>query len=165
MTQEVTPPSEPTVPVLYTPSTATPPNVPAATPTPSTPRPGAPRGNTNGLKHGLVGCGWPAGTERDRRHVLRLKRAVADAVLEQGRDIDVTVSALIETVGDWERHRRLASRWLRVASGLSVDQRLALSRDVARAGAERDKALSALKLNTSPQALWATLTASEVSKP
>jgi hypothetical protein len=109
-------------------------------------RGGAPLGNRNRTRHGLRGIGWPDGADSDKRNVNKLRRALADAVLAAGGNLDIPTCSLIEQIGDWERHRRLAARWLRTEKGLTIDQRLLLSREIARASRERHSCLKLLRL-------------------
>jgi hypothetical protein len=118
---------------------------------------GPPPGNQNATRHGLRGIGWPPGTANDRRAVWALKRAAGAAVVANGGQLDLLTCSLLETLGDHERHRRLAARWLRESPGLTVDQKLTLSRDVAKASSDRDKTLRALGLDARPRDLWAAI--------
>jgi phage terminase large subunit-like protein len=72
-------------------------------------------------------------------------RAVRAAVLDAGGPLDLLACAVVQTAMRWEKHARLAGRWLRKEGDkLTPDQRLAFSRDIAirgvAAGADRDQA-------------------------
>jgi hypothetical protein len=122
---------------------------------------GPPSGNQNRATHFLNCSGWPADAIQDRRHVAALGRALRQAVLDCGTLLDVVTLATIQTAMRWEKHARLAGRWLRKeAATLTPDQRLAFSRESARASAERDKAIAALGLKRpSERSPWDVLDA------
>jgi hypothetical protein len=115
-------------------------------------------GNT---KHGLRSTGWPKGTERERRAVGAYGRALREAVLAAGGQLDIVTAGLINTAMRWERHASLAARWLRLEhASLTPDQRLSYSRETARASSERDRAVAALGLKpTTGKDPWSALDA------
>jgi hypothetical protein len=87
-----------------------------------------------------------------------LHAALEDAVLTRRNEVDLHDAAVIQTAVRWERHALLCQRWLRHADGtLTADQRLAFSREIARASAERDKCIRLLGLDRRDAA---TITAS-----
>ena len=48
----------------------------------------------------------------------------------------------------WERHGALCQRWLRIEGDkLKPEQRMAFCREIAKASADRDKAIAALRLD------------------
>lgn len=114
-------------------------------------RGGAPIGNANRMRHGLRGSGLPAGCGHIRKAVNDFRRQLEDAILEARGEITLVDAANVSTAFRWEKHAQLAQRWLRLeAESMSPADRLAYSRDVARASAERDKAIAALGLPERP---------------
>ncbi|MDA1054229.1 MAG: hypothetical protein O3C40_27600 [Planctomycetota bacterium] len=111
-----------------------------------------PPGNGNAIRHGLMAGKLPKGASYIELESERLRTALEDAVVNRtGGEISLHDAAVIQTAIRWERHALLAQRWLRnEAETLTPDQRLAFSRDVARASAERDKCLKALGLDVRP---------------
>jgi hypothetical protein len=108
---------------------------------------GAPLGNTNAARHALRGQGWPPGTDRDRRHVLALRRALEAIVLDVKGELDLLDQCSINTACRWERHARLAARWLRLhMSEMTHAERLAYSKATAEASERRDRAIAALRI-------------------
>ena len=110
-------------------------------------RSGAPRGNNNAMRHGLKGGQLP----KDCRYIeLRLnafRRNLEDAVMAERGAVTLTDAAAIQTCLRWERHAALAQRWLVKSTDMKPEQKLAFSREIARASSERDKALAMLKLD------------------
>jgi hypothetical protein len=83
-------------------------------------------------------------------------------VAEKRGKLGIWEAAVIQTIIRWESHAALCARWLRRASELGETlthaDKLAYSREVARASSERDKCLRALGLNQGESAdLYATL--------
>lgn len=107
--------------------------------------------NRNALRHGLRSGQLPAGCGYVARITRELRQAIEDAVA--GRNdgaVSLYHASLINTAIRWERHSLLCQRWLRnEADKLNPDQRLAYSRETARASAERDKCLRLLGLDKS----------------
>lgn len=116
---------------------------------PSNGKGGAPPGNKNAVRHGLttgklpVGCGWVATLTN------HLRTALENAVIAAHGEITLYEAAVINTAIRWERHAMLAQRWLRITADLTIDQKLAFHREVARASTERDKCLKELGLHAS----------------
>lgn len=124
------------------------------------PKGGAPPCNRNHLRHGLRGFGWPAGCVKDERNVNRFRRTLEDCIIEARGEIGLVDACLVATCYRWERHASLAARWLRL-HGPEMDhtERLSYSREIARASAERDKAIAALNLPHRPDASpWTVIT-------
>jgi hypothetical protein len=70
-------------------------------------------------------------------------------VLDSGGVLDIVTGAAIQTAQRWEKHARLASRWLRMEfDSLTPDQRVAFSREAAKASSERDKAIASLGIKS-----------------
>ena len=125
----------------------------------------APTGNTNAVKHGLRATNLlstgslPRGAGYIKRITNELRAAIESAVSEAKGEVCLHDSAVAQTAIRWERHALLAQKWLRLETdNLTPDQRLAFSRDIARASAERDKCLRELGLNIKPNSdPWAVL--------
>jgi predicted KAP-like P-loop ATPase len=73
--------------------------------------------------------------------------ALERAVLDRRGEVDVFAAAVIQSAMRWERHALLAQKWLRITPDLDPDQKLAFSREIARASSERDKCLRLLGLD------------------
>jgi hypothetical protein len=122
-------------------------------------RGGAPAGNLNALRHGLT-CGADP-----ESYVTRLmtsfRQNIEAAVLAALGSITVAAASEIQAATEWERHRLKVRRWLKEAADtLTVDQKVNLSREAARAATERTKHLKALCIGSpAKRSLWATLDA------
>lgn len=91
----------------------------------------------------------------------KLRLALEAAVIDRHGDIDLVRAGLIVTACRWERHAAIAGWLLRQhAETMTHAERLTYSREIARASAERDKAVAALKLEQTAadvfDALYAT---------
>jgi hypothetical protein len=105
-------------------------------------------GNRNAVRHGLRSGSLPKGCAYVKRECDEMRRAIEEAVasLNDG-DVSLYQAALIQSTMRWERHALLAQRWLRDAvEQMDHQERLAYSRDIAKASAERDKCLEKLGL-------------------
>ena len=126
---------------------------------------GAPVGNSNAVKHGLQAKNLlttgalPKGAGYVKRITNELRAAIENAVSDAKGEVCLHDSAVAQTAIRWERHALLAQKWLRLETdNLTPDQRLAFSRDIARASTERDKCLRELGLNIKPNAdPWSVL--------
>lgn len=128
---------------------------------------GAPVGNSNALTHSLRShrlilgkltrrkrAGETAAEQQARRSLAKVEQQAADframlehAVIDVHGSISLAHACTLATAARWERHAMLALRWLRERhDALDDAQRLAFSREIARASAERDKAIERLKL-------------------
>ena len=127
-------------------------------------KPGAPKENLNGAKHYLSAGGWPADATHDRRLVAKFGRVLRDEVLAAGGKLDIMTGATIQTVLRWERHARLAARWLRrEGEKMEPAERLHFSKEVAMASERRDKAMRLLRIGEKPGGFdWPTVDASSV---
>lgn len=163
--------TQPNTPEIATPADAPEPlatDLEETAPIPSAPMQPAPLGgapalNANALTHGLdsdpeVGRqrltlgALPRSLRRVERDAYAFRIALEEAVsLAHGR-IDFAAACAVNTASRWERHALLATRWLR-ERGEAMDDagRLAYSREIARASAERDKAVASLKLQPESQ--------------
>jgi hypothetical protein len=108
------------------------------------------------MRHGLKAGKLPADCQYVEHQMNALRRQLEDAVLAVKGEINLVDAATIQTAMKWERHGALALRWLRVAGAeLKLVERLQFSREIARASAERDKAIAALELeNTNDRMPW-----------
>jgi hypothetical protein len=114
---------------------------------------GAPIGNRNSLRHGLRAGSLPKGASYIKREINLLRREIETAVMNRHGEIDLYRAALIQTAIRWERHGMLVQRWLRREAGeMDAAQRLAYSRDIARASESRDRCLKELGLNAGDHA-------------
>lgn len=116
------------------------------------------KGNRNGIRHGLTAGLLPKNCEYVEIRMNNFRRQLEDAVLAIKDEITMTDAAAIQTCLRWERHGMLAQRWLRLESNnLKPADRLNFSREIARASAERDKALKQLDLDAPPRNPWEAL--------
>ena len=122
-------------------------------------QPGAPANNRNAMRHGLRGAGLPNDCGKIETAINRFRRTLEDAVLAARQEIALVDAASINSAYRWERHAHLSQRWLTAeADSMSAGDRLNYSREIARASAERDKAIAALDLPKRPSAdPWGTL--------
>ena len=128
--------------------TTTAPQLPS---TQHTRRGGAPRGNTNGMRHGLRGAGLPKGCQHIQRATCQFRRQLESAVFDARGEITLVDASYVNTAYRAERHAQLAQRWLmRESEAMTPADRLNYSREVVRASAERDKAITALNLPKRP---------------
>jgi len=128
---------------------------------------GAPIGNTNACRSGMHGSGLPKGCEYIQRSCNEFRRALERAVEDARGEVLLLDAANISTAFRHERHCQLVQRWLRIdGDKMSHSDRLAHSREVARASAERDKAIMALKLPEATDAdPWAVVDAQAPERP
>lgn len=114
---------------------------------------GAPKRNKNAIRHGLTcgqlpkGCTWVATLANE------LRKSLEAAVVAAKGECSLYDAALVNSAVRWERHAMLAQRWLRVETTLTIDQKLAFHREVAKASSERDKCLKELKLDATDTSL------------
>ncbi len=111
-------------------------------------RSGAPRENINAIRHGLKAGQLPKDAKYIEYRLNAFRRTLEQAVLGARGEVTIPDAATIQTCLRWERHACLAQRWLvKAGDTLKPEQRLTFSREIARASAERDKAIAALKLD------------------
>jgi hypothetical protein len=131
---------------------------PAGTSPPAA-RGGAPLGNTNALRHGLT-CG-----SDPEPYITRLttsfRQNIEAAVIAALGSITVAAASDIQAACEWENHRIKVRRWLKEAADkLTIEQKVNLSREAARAASERTKHLKALCIGSpAKRSMWAVLDA------
>jgi hypothetical protein len=109
---------------------------------------GAQPRNKYAMRHGLQSGMLPDGCGFITKQSSTFRRAVESAVLATRGQLGVYEVALIQSASTWYVHGLKARRWLRVAfDQLSNDQRVAFSREEARAFSERDRILKQLGLD------------------
>jgi len=129
-------------------------------------RSGPAEGNTNAIRHGLT-CGkLPRDCQYVEIKMNGLRRTLEAAVIEAKGEVNLLDAACIQTAVKWERHGALALRWLvKAGDTLKPVERLQFSREIAKASAERDKAILLLELSDKnadrPWAVPATATEGE----
>ena len=122
-------------------------------------RSGAPKGNTNAVRHGMVGSKLPEGCRYIEHRVNALRRNMEQALLELRGEINIVDAATINSILKWEKHGLLASHWLRhQIDTLSALERLKFSEAIAKASDARDRNIRALGLDVKPDP-WAELDA------
>ena len=115
-------------------------------------RSGPPKGNENALRHGLKSGKLPKDARYIEHQMNGLRRTLEDAVVAARGEVTIPGAAAIQTAVKWERHGALCLRWLRVEGDkLKPEQKMTFSREIARASAERDKAIAALQLDAKPE--------------
>jgi len=119
-------------------------------------RSGPPKGNRNAIRHGLKAGQLPRDAKYIEYRLNQFRRQLEDAVIDAKGQVSIADAASIQTALRWERHAALALRWLtKQCAELKPEQRLTFSREIARASAERDKAIAALRLdNDEDRAPW-----------
>jgi len=141
-------------------STPAPAGVPTAAPPAPRNRGGAPKGSCNHIRHGLTAGKLPKDAKYIEWQMNSLRRQLEAAVLESKGAVDLVDAASIQTAVKWEWHGALCLRWLRLeGNALKPAERLNFSREIARASAERDKAIAALSLSKESRPPWLALPA------
>lgn len=120
---------------------------------------------THGLRASTLGS-VPKGASYVGKLMHEFRRQLEAALVDAKGSISFTDACHVNTAARWERHALLAGRWLKLhAATMTHDQRLAFSRDVARASESRDRAIEALKIDINPasvlDALYAARTPAE----
>lgn len=115
---------------------------------------GAPKGNTNSIRHGLLSGKMPKGCQYVENRMNSFRRQLEAEVIAVHGSVSIVQAASINTAVKWERHGMLAQRWLRLeCDDLKPADKLSFSREIAKASTERDKALAALDLDKPPEPL------------
>jgi hypothetical protein len=118
-------------------------------------------GNINAVRHGLKAGKLPKDARYIEFRLNAFRRTLEEAIVAARGQVTIPDAAYVQTAIRWERHACLAQRWLVKADAtLKAEQKLLFSREIARASAERDKALAMLKLDTDHvKDAWAALDA------
>lgn len=123
---------------------------------------GAPKGNNNGVRHGLKSGKLPPDARFIEIRCNLFRRGVEKAVLDAKGDIDLCDAAHINSACRWEKHACLCHRWLTQQwKKLKPDDLVTFSREIARASDNRDKALREIGL---PRSTVKTLTLTDYIK-
>jgi hypothetical protein len=111
-------------------------------------RSGAPKGNSNAVRHGLAGGKLPKGCQYIENRVNALRRIVETVLIEAKGEIGIVDAAAVNSILKWERHGLLAAHWLRKeADKLSASDRLKFSEAIAKASDNRDRNIRLLGLD------------------
>lgn len=115
--------------------------------------------NDKRYRHGLtIGAKLPAGAGYVARTTGQFRTALESAVVAAKGEITLIDAASIQSAVRWERHALLCQRWLvKEAAELSAGDRLAFSREIARASSERDKCLDRLGIDRNEQSIFDAL--------
>lgn len=118
-------------------------------------------GNTNALRHGLKSGSLPKDAKYIQHQINKLRRILEAAVLEVKGQITLTDASCILSAIQWEKHKALCHRWLRIeGDSMKPTDRLTFSREIARASNERDRCIRELDLDRDPiQSQWDALDA------
>ena len=112
-------------------------------------------GNANAMRHGLKAGKLPKDARYIEYRLNAFRRTLEQAVLSARGEVNIPDAAYIQTCLRWERHACLAQRWLvKAGDTLKPEQRLTFSREIARASAERDKAIAALNIDKETRLPW-----------
>ncbi len=128
----------------------------------SKPQGGAPKGNTNAMRHGLRSGSDPPGCSYISKQACEFRNSLEAKILAKTGEIDVYESSLIHTAVAWLKHGLKCRRWLKVNfKDLSADQRVTYSRESPRAFESMTRCLKLLGLDVKPDSdLWSVLDAS-----
>ena len=134
---------------------------------PDTAKPGAPLGNRNSLRHGLRAGQLPPGCSGIVKALGAFRRSLEDAVMVNHNEIRLVDAASISTAMRWERHARLAQKWLTDHfDELTHADRLNYSKAVAQASENRDRAIRSLDIDAPAAAdAWSTIDAGQHLPP
>lgn len=111
-------------------------------------RRGAPIANTNSVRHGLKANRLPARLAWADRRVNAFRKVVENAVIAAKHEVTLVDAATINTLIRFEKHAVLCGHWLsKEIDNLSNADRIAFSREVANASAQRDKCLRQLGID------------------
>lgn len=113
---------------------------------------GAKIGNLNALRHGLKSNRLPPRLAWADRRINVFRKIVEQAVIAAKNEINLVDAATINTLIRYEKHAILCGHWLsKEIDNLSNADRIAFSREVANASAQRDKCLRQLEINVQPE--------------
>lgn len=129
-------------------------------------RRGAPNGNVNAIRHGLTVKELPPGCHDIQKQVESFKGALEVAIEHVRGTPGVYETACSQTAVEWHTYALKARRWVQLEDkNLTIDQRIAFSREIARGFAERDKVLKVLGLDIKSSVDAATVLYANVTKP
>ena len=115
-------------------------------------RAGAPRGNFNGMRHGLKASKLPPKCKGEEREIYFLRQEIfAELVTIHGSPdaIPLLSLALLQSLVRHEQRCRLAARWLRLqGDSLPLAERLSLLDTISKATDARDRCLERAGLTT-----------------
>jgi hypothetical protein len=111
-------------------------------------RPGAPRGNSNRTSHGMKGSKLPPGCRADEGKIHQdVRRIKAEYEAKHG-PMGTHADAILHRIRRALTRDRLAARWLRKeAEKLTIEQRLALTGEMAAAAETIEKCVRQLGLD------------------
>src|SRR5262245_48448192 len=84
-------------------------------------RSGPPKGNRNGLRHGLRAGKRPKDAKYIEVRLNMMRRELEDACLAIHKEIGPERASTIRQAIDWERHRCLCQRWFRLGKLAPAD--------------------------------------------
>lgn len=148
---------------------------------------GAPKGNTNRMRHGLTAAKLPKGCQYIENRVGQFRKQLEAEIVECHGEITILSAALIQSACRHETRAKLLGRWLRegedevrtstskqgsngsgtqltaevTRTTLTITERSGLLRDISAASDSRDKCVERLSLkqssNNDPWALFPAL--------
>ena len=127
---------------------------------------GAPKNNRNAIKSGvysfLANGRYPKGAEYVGRLIGQLRLSLEGIVMERESEVTVYNAAVIQSACRHEGRAQLLQRWLREldkGGSPSIQDRLAILKEIGNASDARDKCLKALGLHEKPQEedAWPTI--------
>lgn len=117
---------------------------------------GAQPGNTSAMRHGrraqrqgLLQSRLPPGCAYVKKQRDMFRRELESLVEALSGPLSLVDIAMVQTATRWEVHAQLSARWLVEGTDFTPADKLAHSREVARASSERDRCLRALGLTVS----------------
>jgi len=123
---------------------------------------GAPKGNTNAVRHGLASSKLPKRLHFAERRVNQFRKIVEEHVIAAKGEITLVDASAINSAMRWERHAILCGYWLnKEIANLTPDQKVKYSEAAAKASDARDKHIRALGLDQSQTPIWANAITSE----
>ena len=125
-------------------------------------KPGGQPGNRSNLRHALTTGKLPfKGGHTINRYRNAFRLALEDELLRQRREIGVAEAATIAAAVTWYTHAMKARRWLgEEFENMTLDQRLAFSREEATAMAKVSRLLKTIGIERPTQSnggLWETI--------
>jgi hypothetical protein len=116
----------------------------------------APLNNRNAMTHGITAGRLPRGAAYIKRATDRLRCVLEQETLDVRGQVGVWELLQLNSIVRWERLALLAQRWLR-SEELTIEQKLSLAREIARASTERDKCVEKLGIRRDSQDPYASL--------